>query len=152
MQYTRWQGPDRPVPNGGAVTRLELETNVDAPRTARIAIEALRGEIDDDVLERAALLTSEIVTNAVRYSGGLQVRVDLWRVNGTVAVVTSDDGTGFDPVALPGTIADAEVEGGFGMPLIDTLSDRWGSSSGADSWVWFEVCPRGASHEAPAGD
>jgi diguanylate cyclase (GGDEF)-like protein/PAS domain S-box-containing protein len=150
MQYTRWQGPDRPVPNGGTVTRLELETNADAPRIARTALESLRGQIDDDVLERSMLLTSEVVTNAVRFSGGSQVRVDLWRSGTTLAVVASDDGPGFDPVPLRGTIADALVDGGFGLPLLDTLSDRWGSGTAADSWVWFEVSPRLDSQPARA--
>jgi diguanylate cyclase (GGDEF)-like protein/PAS domain S-box-containing protein len=148
MQYKRWRGPDRPVSNGGAVTRLELETNADAPRIARIALESLRGEIDDDVLERTILLTSEVVANAVRFSGGPEIRVDLWRSNGAVAVVTSDDGPGFDPVALAGTLAEALVDGGFGLPLLDTLSDGWGSGTGADSWVWFEVSPRSDAHRS----
>jgi diguanylate cyclase (GGDEF)-like protein/PAS domain S-box-containing protein len=150
MQYTRWQGPDRPAPNGGTVTRLELDTNADAPRIARIALESLRGEVDDDVLERSMLLMSEVVRNAVRFSGGSQVRVDLWQSGRAVAVVTSDDGPGFDPVTVRGTIADALVDGGFGLPLLDTLSDGWGSGSAADSWVWFEVSPRSDAQPATA--
>jgi diguanylate cyclase (GGDEF)-like protein/PAS domain S-box-containing protein len=143
MQYTRWQGPERPAPNGGTVTRLELNTDEDASRIARIALESLRGEIDDDVLERSMLLMSEVVTNAVRFSGGSQVRIDLWQSGRALAVVTSDDGPGFDPVTARGTIADALVDGGFGLPLLDTLSDGWGSgAAAADSWVWFEVSPR----------
>jgi diguanylate cyclase (GGDEF)-like protein/PAS domain S-box-containing protein len=142
MQYKRWQGPDRPVSNGAVVMRLELETNEDAPRMARAALAPLRAEVDADVLERATLLTSEVVTNAVRYSGGQQVRLDIWRFGGALAVVTSDDGPGFDAVPLPGTIADAYDDGGFGLPLLDTLSEAWGSGTGADSWVWFEVAPR----------
>jgi anti-sigma regulatory factor (Ser/Thr protein kinase) len=144
MLYKSWQGPDWPLSNGSVVTRLELQANDDAPRIARAALEPLRAEIDDDVHERATLLTSEVVTNAVRYSGGTHVRLAIWRSGESVAVVTHDDGPGFEPVALPGTIADATVEGGFGMPLIDTLCEAWGSGSGADSWVWFEVSPRPA--------
>jgi diguanylate cyclase (GGDEF)-like protein/PAS domain S-box-containing protein len=155
MQYERWLGPDRPVSNGAAVTRLQLETNDDAPRLARAALEPLRAEIDDDVLERATLLTSEVVTNAVRYSGGAEVRVEIWRSGETLSVITSDDGPGFDAVALPGTIADAQVDGGFGLPLIDTLCEAWGTGSGVDSWVWFEVSPRilpGLAKAPAAGD
>jgi diguanylate cyclase (GGDEF)-like protein/PAS domain S-box-containing protein len=32
--------------------------------------------------------------------------------------------------------------GGFGLPLLDTLSEAWGSGRAADAWVWFEVLPR----------
>jgi diguanylate cyclase (GGDEF)-like protein/PAS domain S-box-containing protein len=142
MPYARWKGANAPVSNGAVVTRLALEANEDAPRTARAALASLGAGLDDDVLERASLLTSEVVTNAVRFSGGAEVRVDMWRAGSTVAVVTSDDGPGFDPVALPGTIAGAESDGGFGLPLLDTLSEAWGSGTHEDSWVWFEVSPR----------
>jgi diguanylate cyclase (GGDEF)-like protein/PAS domain S-box-containing protein len=142
MQYARWQGPDPPVSNGAVVMRLELEANEDAPRIARAAVNDLRPDVDDDVLERVTLLASEVVTNAVRFSGGAEVRVEIWRSGSTVAVVTSDDGPGFSPVPLPGTIAGAESDGGFGLPLLDTLSEAWGSGTADDSWVWFEVSPR----------
>jgi diguanylate cyclase (GGDEF)-like protein/PAS domain S-box-containing protein len=140
MTYSRWLGPDRPVSNGSVVTRLRLESNKDAPQAARVALGPLRGEIEGDVLERAELLTSELVSNSVKYGGGGDIRVDIWRAAGTVAVVVSDDGPGFTPVARDGIIA--EMDGGFGLPLIDLLSNAWGNGTGGDSWVWFEVAPR----------
>src|SRR5436309_12762004 len=59
MTYTRWRGPTRPVSNGAAVLRLTLESNDDAPGHARSALGRLCGQTDEDVLERAVLLTSE---------------------------------------------------------------------------------------------
>ncbi|MEA2482895.1 MAG: hypothetical protein QOC55_842, partial [Thermoleophilaceae bacterium] len=150
MQYKRWQGPERPVANGFAATRLELETNDDAPGIARGAVEALGGQVDDDVLERTVLLASEVVTNAVRFSGGSELRFEMWRSGDGVAVVVSDDGPGFEPTPMATTIADADGDGGFGLPLLDTLSEAWGSGTGADSWVWFEVLPRIASRPLKA--
>ena len=140
MTFKRWQGPNRPVSNGATVIKLRLEANADAPGLAREAIARAAGRTSPDVLERAALLISEVVTNSVVHAGGTDLRVDIWSAGGSLAVVVTDDGAGFIPTAGPGTIADSD--GGFGLPLLDTLSEAWGSGSGEGSWVWFEVSPR----------
>jgi diguanylate cyclase (GGDEF)-like protein/PAS domain S-box-containing protein len=128
------------VSNGAAVLRLTLGSNEDAPGHARAALGRLSGQTDEDVLERAVLLTSELVTNSVRHAGSAEIRVDIWPTAGSVAVVVTDDGPGFVPVAQPGTVADQD--GGFGLPLLDTLSEAWGSGCDGEAWVWFEVSPR----------
>jgi anti-sigma regulatory factor (Ser/Thr protein kinase) len=140
MTYQRWQGATRPVSNGATVVRLAFESNEDAPALARRALARLRGRVTDDVLERALLLTSEVVTNSVKHAGSEEIRVDIWPAAGSLAVVVADDGPGFAPVAQPGAIADRN--GGFGLPLVDTLAEAWRSGSDADAWVWFEVSPR----------
>src|SRR5437763_7582527 len=140
MTYQRWQGPTRPVSNGATVVRLALESNEDAPAFARGALGRLRGQVTDDVLDRALLLTSEVVTNSVKHAGGEEIRVDIWPAAGSVAVVVADDGPGFAPVAQPGAVPGQN--GGFGLPLVDTLAEAWGSGSDADAWGWFEVSPR----------
>jgi anti-sigma regulatory factor (Ser/Thr protein kinase) len=136
----RWQGPARPVSNGAKALRLALISNEDAPGHARAAFAPLRGHADEDVLERAQLLTSELVTNSVQHAGGAEVRVDIWPTDGSLAVVVTDDGSGFTPVAQPTTIAGSD--GGFGLPLVDTISEAWGSGYDGEAWVWFEVSPR----------
>src|SRR5436190_4549074 len=141
MAYKRWQGPTRPVSNGAKVVRLALVSDEAAPRHARAALAPLRGQVDEDVHERALLLTSELVTNSVKHAGGAEVRVDIWPAEGSIAVVVSDDGSGFAPIAQPTTIADSDG-GGFGLPLIDTLSEAWGSGCDGEAWVWFEIWPR----------
>jgi diguanylate cyclase (GGDEF)-like protein len=141
MTYKHWQGPTRPVSNGAAVIRLTLGSDDDAPGHARAALgRQLRGQADEDVLERAVLLTSELVTNSVKHAGSAEIRVDIWPNAGSVAVVVTDDGPGFVPVGQPATVADQD--GGFGMPLLDTLSEAWGSGCDGEAWVWFEVSPR----------
>jgi diguanylate cyclase (GGDEF)-like protein/PAS domain S-box-containing protein len=122
------------------VARLRLESNLDAPAAARDAIANLADQLNEDVLERATLLASEAVTNSVRHADGDEVRVEIWPMAGSVAVVVADDGPGFTPTARHGLIADCD--GGFGLPLLDTLSESWGSGTDDESWVWFEVSPR----------
>src|SRR5205085_3496433 len=53
MTYKCWQGPTRPVSNGGTVVRLVLQSNEDAPAHARDGFARLGTPIDEDVLERA---------------------------------------------------------------------------------------------------
>jgi anti-sigma regulatory factor (Ser/Thr protein kinase) len=127
---------------------LTLASNEDAPGHVRDAIAGLAGQASEDVLERATLLISEVVTNSVKHAGGAEIRIDIWPAAGSVAVVVSDDGAGFTPIAKSGTIA--ELDGGFGLPLLDTLSERWGSGCDTEAWVWFEVLPRIVAREAPA--
>jgi anti-sigma regulatory factor (Ser/Thr protein kinase) len=150
MTYKRWQGPNRPVSNGATVVRLKLRSDDDAPRHARTAIAELAGQASDDVLERATLLASEVVTNSVMHAGGGEIRVDIWPAAGGVTVVVADDGRGFTPVAQAGTIADFDGrDGGFGLPLLDTLSEAWGSDCDSEACVWFEVLPRIVALPAP---
>jgi diguanylate cyclase (GGDEF)-like protein len=140
MTYKRWQGPTRPASNGAVPVRLTLGSNDDAPGHARAALARLDGQTDEDVLERAVLLMSELVTNSVKHAGTAEIRVDIWPTAGSITVVVTDDGPGFVPVAQPAAIADQD--GGFGLPLLDTLSEAWGSGSDREAWVWFEVSPR----------
>lgn len=147
MTYSRWQGQFRPRSNGHPVSRLRLASNLDAPAAVRSAIADLAAQLNEDVVERATLLASEVVTNSVRHAKGEEIRVEIRPVDGSVAVVVADDGPGFTPVARKGTIAG--VDGGFGLPLLDTLSESWGSGHDAESWVWFEVSPRIIARPVP---
>ena len=140
MRFRRWQGPERPVSEDGAVSHFTLVSDIDAPRAARAAIASTCTGTSEEVLERAALLATEIVTNSVKFSPGSKVDVEVWRSLGTVAVVVSDDGPGFDPEATP--YPRMSGSGGMGLPLVDALSEAWGSGSDDCSWVWFEVSPR----------
>ena len=142
MNFNRWQGPVRLEPNGARITRLALVADEDAPARARIAIGPAVDHPSEDVVERATLLTSEVVTNSVLHSGSGEVRLAIWAQNGSIAVSVCDDGEGFAPVALPGTIADGNGDGGFGLALLDTLSEAWGCGHDVETWVWFQVSPR----------
>lgn len=139
MNYSRWRGPDRPVSNGSHVTRLRLDPDEDAPRAARAALAPLRVLVENEVFERAELLAAEIATNATKHGGGGEVTLEIWSTGGIVSVTAFDDGPGFVATARNGNIA--ELEGGFGLPLLDTLSTAWGNGSDTGSWVWFEVGP-----------
>ena len=79
---------------------------------------------------------TETVTNAVRHAHGAAVEVCFWVRAGTLDVLVVDGGRGF--VARP-PAPDARARGGLGLPLLDTLALRWGSSAAAPGAVWFQL-------------
>ena len=95
---------------------------------------------DARVAEDLRLLTSEVVTNALRHSGmgaggSLLVAIDIERDR--VRVGVTDDGPGFDPDSLRGPAADSVS--GWGLFLVEQLADSWGVVRDGSNFVWFEL-------------
>ena len=120
---------------------IEIPADAEAAAIARefiagaLAVGFLQHRIED-----LRLLTSEVVTNSVRHAGlapgdtiGLAVDVSERRVRVEVA----DDGPSFDPSDLPES--SPEGTGGWGLWLVEQLSDRWGVIRNEPNHVWFEV-------------
>jgi anti-sigma regulatory factor (Ser/Thr protein kinase) len=107
-----------------------------APGAARRAIEGLDQHIPPDVAHDVKLLVSELITNSVKYGGqgavALKVETDDPR---RLRVEVIDQGAGFVPVARDRPATDV---GGWGLHLVQTLSDRWGVYEGS-THVWFEI-------------
>ncbi len=109
------------------------------PRAARSARDFIARHVAEpeltDLRETAVLLVSEVVTNALRHTDG-NVDLALWRFQDRVRVEVSDE-TSRSPVASRAGLLD---ESGRGVPLMDALSDRWGTSPHGDGKVvWFEL-------------
>lgn len=106
----------------------------------RFVRESVGPPIPRRIIDDAVLLTSELVTNAVRHAGlddqdqiGVTVSVDP-RV---LRITVRDRGPGFDPEAVARRRSD---EGGWGLDLLRRLSSRWGVDRGeAGTDVWFEI-------------
>jgi serine/threonine-protein kinase RsbW len=121
---------------------LEVPAEAEAAAIARevVARALVEVPVPEDRIEDLRLLTSEIVTNAVRHAGLAQedtigVAVDVSERRVRVEVV--DDGPGFDPSDLPEP--SPERVGGWGLRLVKQLSDRWGVIRNEPNLVWFEV-------------
>jgi anti-sigma regulatory factor (Ser/Thr protein kinase) len=115
---------------------FDIPRDPTAPGEARRAIERIGDRIAPEVVPDVKLLVSELITNSVKYGGDGEVtlRVDA-RSPRKLRVEVIDQGAGFVPVARnrPAT----EV-GGWGLHLVQTLSDRWGVYEGS-THVWFEI-------------
>jgi anti-sigma regulatory factor (Ser/Thr protein kinase) len=114
---------------------LDLPRSLRAPGQAREALETLP-DIDRSLLGDAKLLVSELVTNSVKYGGDGPVRLVVRSEDsGRVRIEVVDRGGGFVPKAR--TRPATEV-GGWGLHLVESLTDRWGVYEGS-THVWFEL-------------
>jgi anti-sigma regulatory factor (Ser/Thr protein kinase) len=76
-------------------------------------------QVDPDV---AVLLTSELVTNALRHETGETVMLSIACSTGELRVDVHDTSRSL-PVQVK---AEADAEAGRGLVLVDSLSDEWG--------------------------
>jgi len=122
---------------------LELSVRVQAasgPEVVGAARALVRTVLDlwdcDDSDDAAALLTSEVVTNAVRHAAGvLSMQIDLSLLDSTVRV-SVEDADSVPPVVRAQRL---DAVGGRGLQLVDTLASRWGSTpTDRGKSVWFE--------------
>jgi anti-sigma regulatory factor (Ser/Thr protein kinase) len=84
----------------------------------------------------AALLVSELVTNALRY--GAQPMRMVAKHEGTNLRIEVHDARGGEPPRLRRAAPDST--NGRGMMIVDALAARWGwSEFGGEKQVWFEL-------------
>ncbi|MFI5805294.1 ATP-binding protein [Streptomyces sp. NPDC051561] len=105
--------------------------------TDRLAYWGLFGDVGDT----AALVVSELVTNAVIHTGSERVRCELTDGDGRLRISVQDEGIGDGGPRLRRTAANAG-EHGRGLYLVDAMCDTWGSQEyGPDSGrtVWAEL-------------
>jgi serine phosphatase RsbU (regulator of sigma subunit)/anti-sigma regulatory factor (Ser/Thr protein kinase) len=117
---------------------LALPGGAGAVSLARAAVGArVERVLPDGRIGDVVLMTSEVVTNAVRHGDGSgQVELSATPKPGFLCVQVSDDGPGFVP--RPGAMA-SEPTGGYGLFLVERLSRRWGMTREAQrTRVWFE--------------
>lgn len=82
--------------------------------------------------EDAALLVSELVTNALLHGvGAISLRIDV--ETDAVRVEVSDQGNvALEPSPTPG------AHGGWGLRIVDEVADDWGVRAGSTR-VWFRL-------------
>ena len=119
--------------------KLRLSSGPDAVAAARHGLDALAQEVEPERLHDMRLLVSELVTNSVRHASAghseeleLEVRVS----EETIHVCVTDRGPGFE--AAPRAPED-DPGSGWGLFLVEQLSDRWGVDLNGSTQVWFEI-------------
>lgn len=138
MEYRRRTNPWAHVMDI-RTARLDLEHSVDAPRHARRFVSAaLRDwDVPSASAERAQLLVSELVSNAVLHATG-PIRLAVREIDGGRAfrVEVSNVGSGEPRLRR----AAPEDLSGRGLQLVAELARGWGSSNAdGETNVWFEV-------------
>jgi serine/threonine-protein kinase RsbW len=121
---------------------VRLPLDAQAPGAARtVAAQYLRDRVTAPVLDSAMLLVSELVTNSVRHCGapaaeGVMVRFQLTRA--MLRLEVEDRGHDGAIAARP---PDQQNGGGFGLNIVQTLSDRWGieRSTHTGTRVWAQL-------------
>lgn len=124
--------PDRPLAT--AIAELPAEP-ASVPAGRRFVTAALRDWACAHLTDTAALLASELLTNAVVHGLG-SVTLRLRRTDTEITVIVSDQGRYLPQPRL----ADPDDEAGRGLSLLEALAGSWGTrptTTGKD--VWFSL-------------
>jgi anti-sigma regulatory factor (Ser/Thr protein kinase) len=117
---------------------VHLEPTLAAPAEARRAVRtALGSGLPRETTDLAELLTSELVTNAIRHGTG-SVTLVMNCADGVLAISVSDD----DPT-MPLVQPDEPLAaGGRGVRMVQRMAQEWGVTareSGPGKVVWFRL-------------
>jgi two-component sensor histidine kinase len=131
-----------------SVVGRTFSVDASAPTEARLfACETASPCADDRTVADLGLLVSELVTNSVVHGGTASwVRVEvLLGEHIRVEVIDSGEGFTFRPRSHA-----VERPGGFGLYLLQRISESWGMSVGEGTRVWFSL-PQHAEHGPRSG-
>ncbi|MFD7082200.1 PAS domain S-box protein [Streptomyces sp. NPDC059918] len=126
--------PDAPVTSRTDVLGADPASVAAGRRILRTTL-AQWGNTDEHLCDTACLLTSELLSNAVRHSSG-PIRLRLRRAGGELSVEVCDA----SPVLPQARFARPDAESGRGLLLVDSLATSWGTLPGVDGkTVWFSL-------------
>ena len=119
--------------------RRSLAPDRDAAAAARRVLDGFRGQLEEGVIDRSALVATEVVTNSVTHAGltaAQPIDLKIQVFPGCLRLEVADEGTrSFDPVAR---LPHAGQNSGRGLWMIDQLTDRWGVEFTHSTRVWCE--------------
>jgi serine/threonine-protein kinase RsbW len=120
-------------------TSWSFAPDVGASANARRALEGFSGKLDDDLMERSTLVITEVVTNSVVHAGltaSQPIDLNIVLLPDMLRVEVTDQGEGFEPPT--GRPDPSQRSGGWGLWLVDQLTDRWGVDFSHSTRVWCE--------------
>jgi anti-sigma regulatory factor (Ser/Thr protein kinase) len=119
---------------------LRLAPEPEVVTTARHALDQLTDLLLPEKLEDVRLVVSELVTNSILHAGlsaDDQISLTVTVSDGAVRGSVCDPGPGFGMPSEPCPRPDRR--GGWGLPIVETISDRWGVEENRHACVWFEI-------------
>jgi serine/threonine-protein kinase RsbW len=120
------------------LVETEISNGPYAASEARRTIASLESSLPAHALDDVTLCVSELVTNSYRHGGlasddSIGLRVEL--AGTTVRIEVTDRGAGATPA-----IRDPGEDGGWGLRIVESVADRWGSEEmPGGRVVWFEM-------------
>jgi anti-sigma regulatory factor (Ser/Thr protein kinase) len=129
-----------PGSNVRETRHFKFRSRPEAVAAARRALDGFERMLELSVFYDASLCVSELVTNAVLHAEmgpEDELELDVTISETRLSVAVTDPGRGFEP--QPPTPGD---ESGYGLYIVDRLSDRWGVERGDGTRVWFEMALR----------
>ena len=119
---------------------VRLAPDPEVVTTARHALDQLADLLPPEKLEDVRLVVSELVTNSILHAGlssDEQISLTVWVSASSVRGRVCDAGPGFEVPSKPCPRPD--LKGGWGLPIVETISDRWGVERNKHACVWFEI-------------
>ena len=119
---------------------LRLVPEPEVVTTARHALDQLADLLPAEKLEDVRLVVSELVTNSILHaelSPNDQISLTVTVLAGSVRGRVCDPGSGFEVPSEPSPRSD--MSGGWGLPIVEMISDRWGVQQNGCACVWFEI-------------
>jgi anti-sigma regulatory factor (Ser/Thr protein kinase) len=119
---------------------LRLVPEPEGVTIARHALDQLADLLPPEKLENTRLVVSELVANSVRHAGlslNEQILLSVMVSGRSVRGRVCDLGPGFDKPSEPRPRTD--LSGGWGLPIVERISDRWGVERNGCACVWFEI-------------
>jgi anti-sigma regulatory factor (Ser/Thr protein kinase) len=124
------------------LTEVRLRRDADAPAAARaIVASRLRDRCPDPVFERAQLLTSELVANSVLHSHAPAEASVVFRLDLSQGAIRLEVEVPGRRGAITPRAPDLDGGGGFGLNLVQQLSERWGIErvAAGGTCVWAQI-------------
>ncbi|GAA4350820.1 ATP-binding protein [Angustibacter luteus] len=130
--------PAAEPPPGEPVGSWPLRPEPSSARLARRLVTQAMDGAQEQVLRRAALVTSELVSNSVRHArGGMSLALN--RLNGGWIVAVADDSSAPPQLRDAGPLS----ENGRGMLIVDRVSEQLGwSRTPTGKVVWAQFADR----------
>jgi anti-sigma regulatory factor (Ser/Thr protein kinase) len=140
VEVTRMRSRARAGTERVAEARYPLDAAA-ASAARRMTNRFLRDQLPPQLVKSAVLVASELVTNAVRHSGGQEdemLRFRLERTAISVRIEVEDPGNG-GPIAM--RVPDDSSRDGFGLFMVERLSELWGAerSASGTTRVWPDL-------------
>jgi serine/threonine-protein kinase RsbW len=139
----------------GELVEAVVALDARAPGAARnLVVQCLERRVVASALDSAQLVVSELVTNSLRHAGATmdEVVVTVELMPDCFRVGVQDSGSHAVIAAQP---PDLETGGGFGLNLVQMLSERWGVErlAAGGTQVWAQL-PRAreAAADSPNGN